>query len=221
MKKLLLLFLVCLSTLSFGQEIEDNAEAVDSLYPVQKRIALGIKIGIPNIAGFSVEAITPLFNNRVAPFFDFSSFPLKLEEIEIVTKYNEFGSNFYLGKEATGLYAGIGIGQLSTDLTFTNIDLTDRNGNRGTGTVKTNQKINTTNVKLGIKTEGTIYFRLELGYGFGNIPTAIEIKGSFDYTDQNGNTRSGTGTGTEDFPPIPGVGTNGVLIGNFGFGVSF
>ena len=74
---------------------------------------------------------------------------------------------------------------------------------------------------MGIKTGGRIFFRLELGYGIGTIPKTVELNGRFTYTDSDGNTQTDTGTETEDFPAIPGVSTNGVLVGNFGFGVSF
>ena len=74
---------------------------------------------------------------------------------------------------------------------------------------------------MGIKTGGRIFFRLELGYGIGTIPTTVELNGRFTYTDSDGITQPDTGTETEDFPAIPGVSTNGVLVGNFGFGVSF
>ena len=86
-------------------------------------------------------------------------------------------------------------------------------GGRGKGT--TGLDIKTTNLKLGIKTGGRIYFRFEVGYGVtSDIPENITVT-----LEEIG----GSGTETESFevPTIPGVGTNGVLVGNFGFGFSF
>lgn len=191
-------------------EAEQNQETIDSLAPKVKRLSVGVKIGVPNIAGLSVEAVTPLLDNRIAAFADFSGFNVSDQETEIGLNYSEFGLNVYLGKKGSGLYAGIGAGNLSTDLTFyENLD----GGGRGKGT--TGLDIKTTNLKLGIKTGGRIYFRFEVGYGVtSDIPENITVT-----LEEIG----GSGSETESFevPTIPGVGTNGVLVGNFGFGFSF
>ncbi len=68
---------------------------------------------------------------------------------------------------------------------------------------------------MGVKTGGRFYFRFEVGYGLtGDIPENITVT----LTEINGSQ-----TDTEDFevPTIPGLGTNGLLVGNFGFGISF
>ena len=224
---LLPLCLICL--LSFGQERDNTADTFEiedfqetdsiEIYKV-KRLSFGIKLGIPNVAGLSLEGITPLLGNRIAPFVDFSSFPVNTIETDIDLKYSEFGSNFYLGNQGKGVYVRIGFGNLKPNITFKEQEF-EENGNRGIGTAVVSTQIKTTNLKLGIKTGGRVYFRLELGYGIGTIPTTIELNGTFTYTDGDGNTQTETGSETEDFPAIPGVSTNGVLVGNFGFGVSF
>lgn len=207
---------------SAQETIEESVEVVDTLDNKVKRISLGVKIGVPNIAGLSLEGVTPLLDNRIAPYFDYSSFNINPDDVEVGLSYSEFGVNVYLGNKGKGAYAGIGFGSLNTDLTFTDVTLSDDNGNSGSGEVSVSEKLSTTNVKLGIKTEGRIYFRLEVGYGFGTIPNDIELSGTFRYPDPNGNgVITGQGTNTEEFPTIPGVGTNGILIGNFGFGISF
>ena len=220
MKKLLLHILIIFPLCVFAQEMEENIESIDSLESKTKRISLGVKIGVPNIAGLSIEGVTPLLDNRIAPFFDYSSFNINPDETEVGLSYSEFGSNVYFGNKGKGVYAGIGFGSLSTDLIFNNITLDDGNGNSGTGTGKISQKLSTTNLKLGIKTGGRIYFRLEVGYGFGDVPENVEVNGTFTFQ-QNGRPITAQGTQTEEFPTIPGVGTSGILIGNFGFGVSF
>ena len=212
MKKIIFSFVMMLSVGLYAQdmEAEQNQETIDSLAPKVKRLSVGVKIGVPNIAGLSVEAVTPLLDNRIAAFADFSGFNVSDQETEIGLNYSEFGLNVYLGKKGSGLYAGIGAGNLSTDLTFyENLD----GGGRGKGT--TGLDIKTTNLKLGIKTGGRIYFRFEVGYGVtSDIPENITVT-----LEEIG----GSGRETESFevPTIPGVGTNGVLVGNFGFGFSF
>ena len=62
--------------------------------------------------------------------------------------------------------------------------------------------------------------KVRLGYGIGDIPETIDVRGDFSYT-ENEQTITGSGTNTEEFPTIPGVGTSGVSIGNFGFGIAF
>lgn len=225
-----LLSLFCLCSLFIhGQQLEETTNPIQSevieetdsieIYKV-KRVSLGVKLGIPNVAGVSLEAVTPLLGNRIAPYIDYSSFPVNTDETDVDLKYSEFGSNFYFGKKGKGVYAGIGFGSLNTDITFKDIEF-EEDGNRGRGTATLSTKVNTTNFKLGIKTGGRIYFRLELGYGIGTIPETLEVTGRFTYQDENGNTQTETGTETEDFPAIPGVSANGILVGNFGFGVSF
>jgi hypothetical protein len=210
MKNILIISFTLLCLVSYGQELQEQVsneitttsfQEIDSLevYKI-KRVSLGIKLGIPNIAGFSAEAITPILGNRIAPYIDFSSFPVNTDETDLDLKYTEFGSNFYFGDNGQGFYVGVGFGTLNTDIVFKNIEF-EGNGNRGRGT----GTINTTNLKLGIKTGGRVYFRLEVGYGIGTIPQEITVNG----------------TETEEFPSIPGVNDKGVLVGNFGFGISF
>ena len=211
MKKLLLTIFMALATIGYAQEVEQQQEqTIDSLAPSVKRFSVGLKIGVPNITGLSLEGVTPLLDNRVAPFVDFSSFDVKDAETEIGLSYSEFGANVYFNNKGKGAYAGIGFGNLSTDLTFyEDLDV----GSRGKGT--TGLDIKSTNLKFGIKTGGRFYFRFEIGYGFtSDVPDEITVT----LTEINGTE---TETESLDVPTIPGLGTNGLLIGNFGFGLSF
>ena len=210
MKKLLLTILIVFSAIGFAQEADQQEETLDSLAPGIKRFSVGLKIGVPNIAGLSLEGVTPLLDNRVAPYIDFSSFDVQDAETEIGLSYSEFGANVYFGNKGKGAYAGIGFGNLSTDLTFyENLD----GGGRGKGTIGLD--IKSTNLKFGIKTGGRFYFRFEVGYGLtSDVPDDITVT----LTEIGGN---GTETDTFEVPTIPGVGTNGILLGNFGFGLSF
>ena len=210
MKKLLLAIFIAFTTIGYAQELDQQEETIDSLAPSVKRFSVGLKIGVPNIAGLSLEGVTPLLDNRVAPYIDFSSFDVKDAETEIGLSYTEFGTNVYFGNKGKGAYAGIGFGSLSTDLTFyENLD----GGGRGKGTIGLD--IKSTNLKFGIKTGGRFYFRFEVGYGLtSDVPDDITVT----LTEIGGN---GTETDTFEVPTIPGVGTNGILLGNFGFGLSF
>ncbi|MEN8769139.1 MAG: hypothetical protein ABF261_09125 [Candidatus Arcticimaribacter sp.] len=216
MKKILLAIFIAFATTAFAQEIEPQEvtetqeETIDTLGPNIKRFSVGLKIGVPNIAGVSLEGVTPLLDNRVALFADFSGFDVNDAETEIGLGYSEFGTNIYFGSKRKGAYAGIGFGNLSADLTFyENLD----GGTRGKGT--TDLDIKSTNLKFGMKTGGRFYFRFEVGYGFtSDIPDEITVT----LTEIGG---SQTDTDTFKIPTIPGLGTNGLLVGNFGFGLSF
>lgn len=210
MKKLLLTILIVFSAIGFAQEADQQEETLDSLAPGIKRFSVGLKIGVPNIAGLSLEGVTPLLDNRVAPYIDFSSFDVKDAETEIGLSYSEFGANVYFGNKGKGAYAGIGFGNLSTDLTFyENLD----GGGRGKGTIGLD--IKSTNLKFGIKTGGRFYFRFEVGYGLtSDVPENITLT-----LREIGGTNSNEET--FEVPTIPGVGTKGILLGNFGFGLSF
>lgn len=217
MKKILLTIFIAFATTAFAQErkqtarsTEQQEEALDSLAPRIKRFSVGLKIGVPNITGLSIEGVTPLLDNRVALFADFSGFDVNDAETEIGLGYSEFGTNIYFGSKGKGAYAGIGFGNLTADLTFyENLD----GGTRGKGT--TDLDIKSTNLKFGIKTGGRFYFRFEVGYGFtSDVPDEITVT----LTEIGG---SQTETDTFEIPTIPGLGTNGLLVGNFGFGLSF
>ena len=215
MKKLLLI--ICFSTWGLSAQESSMTDSTpimenDSLTIKPKRISVGVKLGMPNIAGGNIEFVLPVLNNHIAPYGDFSGLNINPDEdTEVGLGYTEFGLNYYFGTQGKGLYLGAGIGNLTTDITFSNQEV-DEGINDGVGTIK--QKISTSNLKLGIKTSGRFYFRFEIGYGFGDIPGELTIQ-SYSATLQESETI------VEEFPEIPGLSDNGVVIGNIGFGISF
>ena len=58
-----------------------------------------------------------------------------------------------------------------------------------------------------------------MGYGIGGIPNNLSLTGSFNY-EKDGTSYISNGSSTESFPTIPGIGSNGIIMGNFGFGIS-
>ena len=202
------LFLLTIFT-SFAQTELSKEENRDSLKV--KRFSIGLKLGIPNLASGSAELTLPILNNHFAPYIDYSEIPLNFDSVETTIAYTEFGINYYFNKKANGFFIGVGKGSLSTDVTFTNL-LFPSGLQSLIGSGSTELNLDTTNFKLGVKTAGTIFFRFELGYGVGNIPDSLKFIASLD-----GITESFT----ENIPPIPGLGTGGILIGNIGFGLSF
>ena len=220
MKKSLLFLMTLISVQLSAQELvkEDNQslESVDTIATKAKFLSVGVKIGMPNIAGGNVEVILPVLDHHLAPYIDFSGIDINPEEdTEVGIRYSEFGINYYFGNKGKGFYIGAGLGNLATDIAFSNIEVENENGNSvndGIGTIKTD--VSTTNLKLGIKSGGRVYCRFELGYGFGAIPSSLEINATSA-------SQGFSETIEEPFPEIPGVSEGGVVIGNIGFGISF
>ena len=208
MKNLFFLFFTLTSIFSYSQ-----SEEIDSLKieDKSKLISLGAKIGIPNLASINGEIVLPILDNHFAPYINYGAFNLEIEDTDSELNYSEYGINFYFSNKGNGFYVGAGMAQLDSEFTFNNLTFED-NGVSQIGSAKTNLDINTLNIKLGLKTGGSIYFRFEIGFGMGSIPESID----FDAT-SNGITESFS----EEVPAIPGLGSGGLLISNFGFGLSF
>ena len=208
-----------LNNKSFSQNLQKiDTIKIDTISNL-KRFSFGIKMGIPNILGLTTEAILPIFKNRVSPYFDYSSFKLNPEKTSIDLNYIDYGVNIYINGKGSGFYASLGSGNLSSLIFFDEIELTDENGNKGIGSAQLKENINTINIKLGIKSNSKIFFRLEVGYGIGEIPNNLSLTGSFSY-EKDGISNISNGSSNESFPTIPGIGKKGIIIGNFGFGIS-
>jgi hypothetical protein len=202
----ILLSLVLFSNLAFSQV--EEVEALDSIKV--KHINLGVKLGIPNLIGGSAEIVLPILGNRIAPYFDYSRFSIDTDEIGTSYSYLEYGVNLYFNQKGNGFFLSIGQGKFNTEIAFNALDF----GNLLvlSEPIITDFNFNTTNIKLGIKSGGTFYFRFELGFGLSDIPDSVDFIATY-----GGITKSFS----EELPPIPGISTSGVLIGNIGFGFSF
>ena len=216
MKKILICLSLVLSTALQAQNDESLSIENDTLELNIKRVAVGVKLGMPNIIGGSLEFILPVMDNHFAPYADLSGFDIDPDtETSVGLSYSEFGLNYYLNTKGKGLYFSAGLGNLTTDITFSNQNVSNGEGisvNDGVGTIQ--QKISTTNLKIGVKAGKRVYFRFELGFGLGNIPSDVKI------------TATSVSQGfkeeiSEPFPDVPGVSSGGVVIGNVGFGVAF
>ena len=211
--------LIFTSNFSFSQNLQKiDTIKIDTISNL-KRFSFGIKMGIPNVIGLTTEAILPIFKNRVSPYFDYSSFKLNPDKTSIDLNYTDYGINIYINSKGNGLYASLGSGNLSSLIFFEEIELTDENGNKGLGNAQIKENINTFNVKLGIKSNSKIFFRLEVGYGIGRIPNNLNLTGNFGY-EKDGMFYNSKGSSIESFPTVPGIGKKGIIIGNFGFGIS-
>ena len=209
LSKIFLFISLSICPLIQSQDNEVVIKTSDSLKI--KRVNLGLKLGIPNVVGGSAELILPILGNRIAPFIDYSGFNIDTNDLATNFSYLEYGASLYFNKKGNGFFIALGQGQFNTNLTFYDLEFSE-DGQSTTGTASTDFNFNTTNLKLGIKTGGSFYFRFEVGYGFGNIPESVDFTA----------TASGiTESFSEEIPPIPGVSSQGTIIGNIGFGISF
>src|SRR6056300_1912612 len=191
MKKKLVLLFVLFGSICIAQEIENDT--IQEMHK-PKIISIGAKVGIPNLASINGEITLPILDNHFAPFIDYGTFNLDIDDTQSNINYSEYGVNFYFSNKSKGLYAGAGLAQLNSDFTFNNLTF-EENGVSQVGSAKTTLDLNTLNLKLGFKTGGTIYFRFEIGYGMGSIPDSIEFTAT-----SNGITESFS----EEIPAIPG-----------------
>ncbi len=178
-----------------GKKIEDTLAV--------KHFAIGLKLGIPNLAAGTTEVVLPLFKNHFALYTEYSQIKLKFSALETTTTYSEYGMNYYFKTRGNGFFVGLGKGILSADILFKNLLFINGDINT-TGTATTLLDLNTTHIKLGINTAGTIYFRCEIGYGRGKVPDRLLFSAR-----SNGITK----LFDEALPPLPGLGSNGLLIG--------
>jgi hypothetical protein len=208
---LISIFLIMLISISsFSQNItetenvkKENLDSKEDINPLR----LGFKVGVPSFFTINAEYVTPLLDNRVAFAIDY--FPLRINLLDIESKFKNFeiGSNIYLNNKGKGLYGGLSYYKFNAEVTnIEEVEFDD--GSYGTG--ETNIKFNTFNLKIGAKLGKAFYFRIELGYGFGNLPETVVI------TNTEGNSST-----TEDIDEVISFLGSGVPIFNFGVGYSF
>jgi hypothetical protein len=119
-----------------------------------KPMRVGLKFGVPNIAGLNLEYATGKF----APTLDFSYFSLGDESTGKVSfSYIEIGSNYYFKEEGKGFYGHLSYGRVGLTATY------DDAFGKGEGTAA----INLVNIKIGAKLGNGFYFRPEIGFAAG------------------------------------------------------
>ena len=182
--------------------IEDNS---------LKRLSVGVKFGLPYMAVLGTQYTLPIFNNHFAPYFDYSQYSYEKNNEDAQFRFSEFGISYFFNQIGKGLYAGLSYSNLSYDVKFTNVTL--ENGSKGYGSEKIDMR--TTNLRVGLKTGGTFYFRIEMGYGFGDIPKKLSFKAIDNFDPRYSQIV------TKEIPKISGTSEKEMLIGNIGVGISF
>lgn len=198
---------------------DDNTNSGDDLRPYR----IGLKIGVPNAVSLEFEYVTPLLNNRVAPFINYVGGSRNFDDGKAKVSLNifEVGSNIYISKnnEGRGLYGSVSYQSISGKADIQ--DYEPDNNNPGgiikyDGTSKAKSSYSAINLKLGAKLGRKFFFRTELGYSFGKLPEEIIVTGTYQ-----GNSVQDAYSIKKDIEDAPVVTLNGFPIFNLGFGVAF
>lgn len=176
-----------------------------------KRFSVGVKFGLPYMAVLGAQYTLPFFNNHFAPYFDYSQYSYEKNNEDAQFRFSEFGISYFFNQIGKGLYTGLSYSNLSYDVKFTNVIL--ENGSKGYGSEKIDMR--TTNLRIGLKTGGTFYFRIEMGYGLGDIPKKLSFKAIDNFDPKYSQIV------TKEIPKISGTSEREMLIGNIGVGISF
>tara|TARA_Y100000004_G_C8803656_1_gene364565 strand:- start:29 stop:634 length:606 start_codon:yes stop_codon:yes gene_type:complete len=176
-----------------------------------KRFSVGVKFGFPYMAVLGAQYTLPFFNNHFAPYFDYSQYSYEKNNEDAQFRFSEFGISYFFNQIGKGLYAGLSYSNLSYNVKFTNVIL--ENGSKGYGGEKIDMR--TTNLRIGLKTGGTFYFRIEMGYGLGDIPKKLSFKAIDNFDPKYSQIV------TKEIPKISGTSEREMLIGNIGVGISF
>ncbi|MEK9516694.1 MAG: hypothetical protein VWZ97_01600 [Flavobacteriaceae bacterium] len=190
--------------------VADEKDSLSVEYDI-KRVSAGLKFGFPYMAVVGAQYTLPFFDNHFAPYFDYSQYSYEKNNEDAEFRFLEWGISYFFKEKSKGLYVGLSNSNLSYKVNFMNVAL--ENGSKGSGNGKVD--LGTTNLRLGLKTGGAFYFRIEMGYGFGDLPKKLSFR-AIDNSDPSYSELS-----TKEIPEINGVSESGMLVGNIGFGISF
>ena len=208
--KKLIIILMTFPIVGFSQFYKEKKSDIDEDNSL-KRFSVGVKFGLPYMAVLSAQYTLPFFNNHFAPYFDYSQYSYEKNNEDAQFRFSEFGISYFFNQIGKGLYAGLSYSNLSYNVKFTNVIL--ENGSKGYGSEKIDMR--TTNLRIGLKTGGTFYFRIEMGYGLGDIPKKLSFKAIDNFDPKYSQIV------TKEIPKISGTSEREMLIGNIGVGISF
>ena len=177
---------------------------------------IGVKIGIPNTISLEGEYVTPLLNNRLALFTNYTGFSGTKDQVDANLKTFEVGTNIYISKnnEGSGLYGSISYQQVKAKLEIEDYEAED--GTIYEGNARAETSLNGVNIKLGVKLGKKFFFRTELGYSFGQLPKEILVEGNFQ-----GEPISEIASIENEIEDLPLIFQNGIPIFNIGIGYAF
>ena len=211
--KLMFLLVLIISNIAFSQSDDLSEVKNNDLRPYR----VGIKIGTPMVVGLDLEYVTPLWNNRIAPSLNFTTVGLDIgDDAKLNYTAFELGTNIYFNSrgDGRGFYGALSYQHMNAKLKQENYEASDDRQFEGTATSKITYE--GFNAKIGVKVGRTFYFRTELGYSFGTIPTNILTTGTY-----NGKPATDNQDITEDLDGTVVISSGGMPLFNIGFGFAF
>ena len=163
------------------------------------------------MAVVGVQYTLPFFGDQFAPYFDYSQYSYEKKNEDAEFLFSEWGISYFFQQKSKGFYISLSNSNLTYQVNLKNIFL--QNGSQGRGGGKVDMR--TTNFRLGYKTAGDLYLRIEMGYGIGDVPLTLFYK-AVDISAPNYFELK-----TKKIPEINGISKSGVLVGNIGLGISF
>jgi hypothetical protein len=158
----------------------------------EKPFRIGLKFGLPNLAGLGIEYVSPVASNRLAFAGDFSYIPIPFNTNDFdgtfSAMYVGFGTSFYFKADNNGRgpYFHLGAGMLNLGLSGTQSSTMTASDNTTipvTAEIGTNISAFFLMGKLGAKWGNTLYFRPEIGYGLFSIDDAFKFSATFTAQD--------------------------------------
>jgi hypothetical protein len=182
---------------------------VSNVLGQERPMRIGVKLGVPQLAGFNLEYVTPLLNKRLAADADITYIPISAGDATVTFLNLGIYANYYFFNEGRGLYGGLGFDRLSLSAEQS-VSVT-----AGTEVISATGKgdlgINMFAFKLGGKHGGLFYFRWELGYALGIGSSDLEVSAT---------ATSSTGVTASQNEKVD-VPYTGGPIANIGFGFAF
>ena len=109
--KLLIILIGFLFSQNLQSQNEEYTNEIEDSIKI-RRINFGLKLGIPNVIGGSIEILPPILNNKIAPFLDFSGLNIDIDNVGTDFSYLEYGANFYFNEKGNGFFISLGQGEI-------------------------------------------------------------------------------------------------------------
>jgi len=188
---------------------------------------IGIKLGIPNLAGLGLEYVTPVAGNRLAAALDLSYIPIPFNvegfEGSLNLQYIGIGPSFYFKKDndGKGPYFHAGVGMLNLGLKGSQSSTIMGSNNVPIPVIaeaSSSLKAGFAMFKIGFKWGNAFWFRPEFGYSMISMDKVLEFSANFTATDPVTNQ---TLTETQQFKKDLNIPVSGGPVFTIGFGFAF
>ncbi len=138
---------------------------------------IGLKLGVPNLAGLGVEY---MINDKIGVDFDGSYFSLSVDDqTELSYTYLAGGASYYFNKNGEGLFGGLSFGRMSFGITQSDI-MSDYDYTLTGGEADFSIGVMVFGAKVGYRwIWGAFSLTPEIGYAMASIDDEVEMEVTF------------------------------------------